>query len=190
MKIIFGLGNPDKKYENTYHNVGFLFASSLAEDFNINFVKKSNLKSEVAEIIIDKQEICNKFDINKKTDGKEKIVLVKPQTYMNLSGEAVYLVMKKYGAKLEDIVIVLDDIDLPVGKLRIRDSGSAGTHNGLRNIVTKLASTEFKRVRIGIDSTPRLDLIDYVLSNISNENKLKINETINSAKKVLFERLI
>ena len=189
MKIIFGLGNPDKKYENTYHNIGFLFVDSLAHDFNINFSKKASLKSEIAETKIEMQDICNLYNIKCKENSLEKVVLVKPLTYMNLSGDAVRLVMKKYGAKLEDILIVLDDIDLPCGKFRIRESGSAGTHNGLRNIVQILANTNFKRVRIGIDSTPRLDLIDYVLSNISKENKEKINDAINLAKKDLFSRL-
>ena len=109
---------------------------------------------------------------------------------MNLSGNAVKAVMKKYGAKLEDIIVALDDIDLMVGKFRIREKGSAGTHNGLRNIVQVLASTEFMRVRIGIDSENRGELIDYVLSNIKTENLVEIKKTINDAKKSLFERII
>ena len=190
MKIIFGLGNPEKKYFNTYHNVGFLFADSIADDFGAEFKFKNSLNSEIAEINISKQEICEILDINKKGVGNEKIILVKPHTYMNLSGNAVRAVMKKYGAKLEDIIIALDDIDLMVGKFRIREKGSAGTHNGLRNIVSQLASGEFMRVRIGIDSENRGELIDYVLSNIKNENLIEIKKTITDAKKSLFERII
>ena len=190
MKIIFGLGNPEKKYFNTYHNIGFLFADSIADDLGVEFKFKSSANSEIAEINITKQELCEIFGVNKQASGNEKIILVKPHTYMNLSGDAVRAVMKKYGAKLEDIIVVLDDIDLMIGKFRIRDKGSAGTHNGLRNIVERVGCGDFMRVRIGIDSENRGELIDYVLSNISSENLIEINKTINEAKKSLIERII
>ena len=190
MKIIFGLGNPEKKYFNTYHNVGFLFVDSIADDFGIEFKFKNSLNAEIAEINISKQEICDIFEVNKKCDGNEKVILVKPHTYMNLSGDAVRAVMKKYGAKLSDIIVALDDVDLMIGKFRIREKGSAGTHNGLRNIVERVGSGDFLRVRIGIDSENRGELIDYVLSNIRSENLTEIKKIINDAKKSLFERII
>ena len=190
MKIIFGLGNPERKYFNTYHNVGFLFVDSIASDLNAEFKFKQSLNSEIAEVNMSKQQICDAFNINKKISGNEKIILVKPHTYMNLSGQAVRQVMKKYGAKLEDIIVALDDIDLMVGKFRIRERGSAGTHNGLRNVVQELSSGEFMRVRIGIDSENRGELIDYVLSNMRAENLSAIKTTINDAKKSLFERIM
>ena len=190
MKIIFGLGNPEKKYFNTYHNVGFLFVDSIADDLGAEFKFKSSVNSEIAEINISRSELCDILAIGKRGEGAEKIILVKPHTYMNLSGEAVRQVMKKYGAKLEDIIVALDDVDLMVGKFRIREKGSAGTHNGLRNIVDRVASTEFMRVRIGIDSENRGELIDYVLSNIRTENLSEIKKTISDAKKALFERII
>ena len=188
MKIIFGLGNPEKKYFGTYHNIGFMFLDSLADDLGLIFSEKKSLKSAVCELTLEKAEICEIFGINKK-QGKEKIVFVKPLTYMNLSGDAVKLVMKKYNAKLDDIVVVLDDVDLPVGSFRFREKGSAGTHNGLRDIVSKVG-TDFKRIRIGINSEENENLLDYVLKNISKQNLSLINDAILQCKKLLFEKIL
>ena len=109
---------------------------------------------------------------------------------MNLSGDAVKAAMKKYGAKIEDVIVCVDDVDLPAGKFRIREHGSAGTHNGLRNITERVASENFMRVRIGMDSSQRGELIEYVLSDISSENKNLIENAINEAKIALFERIL
>lgn len=190
MKILVGLGNPEKKYFKTYHNIGFMCIDSLAEDFNLNFTFKNSLNAEISEIIIDKKDICNILDIKKQVCGKEKIVFVKPHTYMNLSGQAIKAVMKKYGAKIEDVIVFVDDVDLPAGKFRIREHGSAGTHNGLRNITELLASENFMRVRIGMDSAERGNLIDYVLSDISSENEKLIKNAIKEAKIALFEKIL
>ncbi|MBO4412398.1 MAG: aminoacyl-tRNA hydrolase [Clostridia bacterium] len=188
MKIIFGLGNPEKKYFNTYHNIGFMFLESLADDFGLKFTEKSSLKSQVCELTLQKEEICEILEISKK-QGKEKFVFVKPLTYMNLSGDAVRLVMKKYNASLEDIVVVLDDVDLPVGSFRFREKGSAGTHNGLRDIVAK-NGTDFKRLRIGIGSAENKNLLEYVLKPISKENLTLVEDAINESKKFLFEKIL
>lgn len=190
MKIIVGLGNPEKKYFNTYHNIGFMCVDSIAEDLGLNFSFKNALNSEIAEIIINKSELCKLYNIKKSVDGKEKLILLKPHTYMNLSGDAVKAAMKKYGAKIEDVIVCVDDVDLPAGKFRIRERGSAGTHNGLRNITERVASENFMRVRIGMDSSQRGELIDYVLSDISSENKNLIENAINEAKITLFERIL
>lgn len=182
IKLIVGLGNPDKKYFDTYHNIGFCFIDKLSSKLDIK-VKKKECKSLTGEGFIEREE----QQIDPKTGKiqtkiiKEKIILAKPQTYMNLSGEAVLELVKKYKFSLDEILIVLDDIDIEAGTYRYRENGSGGTHNGLRNIVQILKSQEFKRIRIGIGKDERMDLADYVLSKISKENKEKINEAMERA---------
>ena len=182
IKLIVGLGNPDKKYFDTYHNIGFCFIDKLSSKLDIK-VKKKECKSLTGESFIEKEE----QQIDPKTGKiqtkiiKEKIILAKPQTYMNLSGEAVLELVKKYKFSLDEILIVLDDIDIEAGTYRYRENGSGGTHNGLRNIVQLLKSQDFKRIRIGIGKDERMDLADYVLSKISKENKEKINEAMERA---------
>ena len=148
MKIIVGLGNPEGKYTNTYHNVGF---SVL--DF---FAKKNGLK-------------FNKNKCRAILAFGDDFILAKPQTYMNLSGDSVYELKKYFKVPLSDILIVLDDIDLPKGKIRFRMAGSAGTHNGLRDIVNKVGSTP--RLKIGIGRDENMNLADYVLSTIDSKSK-------------------
>jgi PTH1 family peptidyl-tRNA hydrolase len=172
LKLIVGLGNPGKEYEKTYHNIGFCFVDKLAEKLDIE-IKKQTCKSLIGEV---------KFQTK---DGLEKIILAKPETYMNLSGEAVVALKNKYKIKDEDIYIISDDIDLPVGKYRYRESGSAGTHNGLKNIIQLLGAENFKRIRIGIGKDEKMDLADYVLSKVSQENSEKIDKTIEEAIKFL-----
>lgn len=182
IKLIVGLGNPDKKYFDTYHNIGFCFIDKLSAKLDIK-VKKKECKSLTGEGFIEKEE----QQIDPKTGKiqtkitKEKIILAKPQTYMNLSGEAVLELVKKYKFSLDEILIVLDDIDIEAGTYRYRENGSGGTHNGLRNIVQLLKSQDFKRIRIGIGKDERMDLADYVLSKVSKENKEKINEAMERA---------
>ncbi len=182
IKLIVGLGNPDKKYFDTYHNIGFCFIDKLSAKLDIK-VKKKECKSLTGEGFIEREE----QQIDPKTGKiqtkiiKEKIILAKPQTYMNLSGEAVLELVKKYKFSLDEILIVLDDINIEAGTYRYRENGSGGTHNGLRNIVQLLKSQEFKRIRIGIGKDERMDLADYVLSKISKENKEKINEAMERA---------
>ena len=182
IKLIVGLGNPDKKYFDTYHNIGFCFIDKLSSKLDIK-VKKKECKSLTGEGFIEREE----QQIDPKTGKiqtkiiKEKIILAKPQTYMNLSGEAVLELVKKYKFSLDEILIVLDDIDIEAGTYRYRENGSGGTHNGLRNIVQLLKSQDFKRIRIGIGKDERMDLADYVLSKISKENKEKINGAMERA---------
>ena len=154
MKLIVGLGNPDKKYFKTYHNTGF-----NAVDF---FVKQQGLSFSTKKC---KAEIC-------KGDG---FIVAKPQTYMNLSGDSVYELKKYFKIALSDILIVYDDIDLPKGKIRFRLAGSAGTHNGLRDIVNKVGITP--RLRLGIGRDERMDLKDYVLSNLDEASQVIMKET-------------
>ena len=145
MTIFIGLGNPGKEYQNTYHNVGFKVIDELSRRFDIKLSKKG----------------CKAVYGEGKIDGK-KIMLVKPQTYMNLSGECVVMLKNKF--KDANLIVIADDIDLEKGKLRFRLHGSGGTHNGLRNIVSFIGE-DFARLRVGI-GRPQGDLKDFVLSNM------------------------
>ena len=144
MNIVVGLGNPEQKYKNTYHNVGFAVLDALAKKLNIEF-SKQKYKALVGEGVF----------------NGEKLLLVKPQTYMNLSGESVVILKEKF--KDARIIVVVDDIDLPKGNIRYREHGSAGTHNGLRSIVSYIGQ-DFERIKVGIGRDISLDLADYVLS--------------------------
>ena len=162
--IIVGLGNPGKEYENTLHNAGYTVVEKIAERLN----KRINLIG------------CNSL-LSVSERGGEKLVLAKPLTYMNLSGEAVKSLVAKYADKsLEKLIVIYDDIDLPRFAIRVRASGSAGTHNGMRSVVEKLGSTDFIRVRMGV-GRPDGDLKDYVLSTFSKEDKARFDETASFA---------
>lgn len=149
--LIVGLGNPGKKYEQTRHNVGFLILDELAEELGVSFSEKSRLKAEVAET---------------EHEGK-KVILAKPTTFMNLSGDAIASIATKYGIDYDQIVVVYDDVALPFGKLRIRKGGSAGGHNGIKHTIQRIGE-DFWRFRFGVDKTPeRWELKDWVLSKFS-----------------------
>ncbi len=156
MYLIAGLGNPTKKYEGTRHNVGF----------------------ETVDIIADSQGIALSSNKHKAVYGQgfiggEKVILAKPQTFMNLSGEAIRALVDFYKIEPDHVLIISDDIDLPLGQLRIRQKGSAGGHNGLKNIIAHLGSQDFPRIKIGIGSKPEgWDLADYVLSKYSKEDRV------------------
>ncbi len=160
MKIVVGLGNPGREYEKTLHNLGFMAIDLVAEELRCDFTKKSALKSLVAETFV----------------SGEKVILVKPLTFMNLSGEAVRAVVDFYKIELNNVVVIYDDIDIDVGTVRFKPSGSGGTHNGMRNIILHLNATDFARIRIGSKKEdPEISLIDYVLSNIP-KNKAELYE--------------
>lgn len=144
MVIVVGLGNPEKKYDGTYHNIGFAVVDAFSKKHSIS-VEKNKFKAVVGE----------------KNINGQKVLIVKPQTYMNLSGESVVLFREKF--KDARIIVVVDDIDLPKGEIRYREHGSAGTHNGLRSIVSYIGQ-DFERLKIGIGRDISLDLADYVLS--------------------------
>ncbi len=153
MYVIVGLGNPGKQYENTRHNVGFNVIDILAKENGISVTK-----------------IKHKALIGEGRIGNEKVLLVKPQTYMNLSGETLIDIYNYYKVDLSNIVVVYDDIDLDVGKIRIRKKGSGGTHNGMRSIIKCLGSNEFPRVRVGVSKPlPGQDLANFVLSRFKKE---------------------
>lgn len=149
MYVIAGLGNPGKKYENTRHNMGFLVVDVLADRFGIN-VNKIKHKALVG-------------------DGRiagEKVLLVKPQTYMNLSGESLGEIVRYYNIPDENLIVVYDDMDIETGALRIRKKGSAGGHNGMKSIVSHVGSDLFPRVRVGIGGSGNLDWKDFVLGKV------------------------
>lgn len=164
-------GNPGKEYEKTRHNVGFRAIDKLAEMLKINMSK-------------------NKFDaiIGEGHINGEKIMLVKPQTYMNLSGSSISQILDFYKLEPQDIVVIYDDIDIQIGKIRIRKSGSSGTHNGMRNIISMIASEDFPRVRIGTDKPKaQMNLADYVLTPFLKEEEELINIGISSAAEAVLK---
>ena len=173
MKLVIGLGNPEDKYKKTYHNVGFMAVDRLAEKLGITFTKK----------------MCEGLVAETHING-EKVFLVKPQTYMNLSGICVNKMMQKYKIIPQEVFVFVDDIDLPLGKIRYRESGSAGTHNGLKSIVNETGSTNFKRIKIGIGRDEKFEnLADFVLSRIPDDKMEIIKNEINEAIELLFVKI-
>lgn len=163
-KLIVGLGNPGSRYSKTRHNLGFMVADKLKERFGFPPWKKQN-RSRVTSGVYPGYQLY----------------LAKPQTYMNLSGNAVLSLMTKYRLKRHEILVVLDDLALPFGTIRFRQRGSDGGHNGLAHIIEKLGSREIERLRIGIDQPPlEIDPADYVLTGFTTEQRLKLPEIINT----------
>ena len=162
MYVIVGLGNPGARYAETKHNIGFITVDYLAEKLGIKINK-----------------IKHKAIIGEGSIGGEKVLLVKPQTFMNLSGQSVMDIVNFYKVAASNLIVIYDDIDLPVGKVRIRPNGSSGTHNGMRNIIYLVNNQEFPRVRIGVGKQPDyMDLADYVLTRFNNEERPLIEEAI------------
>lgn len=162
MKLIVGLGNPEGKYTNTYHNTGFNTVDFFAKTHDLKF-STNKCRAEIAK--------------------GEGFILAKPTTYMNLSGDSVYELKKYFKVPLSDILIVFDDIDIEKGKIRFRQAGSAGTHNGLRDIVNKVGITP--RLRIGIGRDKTMDLADYVLSNVDQASKPIMQQSYQNASELI-----
>ena len=158
---LIGLGNPGKKYSQSRHNIGFLLLENLANKYNSNFLLKEKLKSS-----------CSEFKIN---GSSYRLFL--PNTFMNNSGDAVRAIVDWYKINLDQVFIIVDDKDLPLGKIRFRKKGGSGGHNGLKSIIEKLQTENFNRIRIGIGSPPSIkgrnnfNTISHVLGNISTEEK-------------------
>ena len=164
MFVIAGLGNPGKKYENTRHNMGFLVVDRLAEKNNIK-VNKIKHKALVGDGFI----------------SGRKALLVKPQTYMNLSGESLREVMAYYNVPIEKLIVVYDDMDLDIGSLRIRKKGSAGSHNGMKSVIYQLQTDQFPRIRVGIGTSGNADWKDFVTGKISGGEAKLLSETVRTA---------
>jgi PTH1 family peptidyl-tRNA hydrolase len=162
MYIIAGLGNPTKEYENTRHNIGFMAIDYLADKYGISLL-----------------ECKHKALMGKGVINGNKVVLVKPLTYMNLSGEAIRSVIDYYKVdETEELIVIYDDISLDVGQLRIRKKGSAGGHNGIKNIIAHLGHDTFKRIKIGVGEKPKgYDLADYVLGHFTGDELKIMNES-------------
>lgn len=164
--IVVGLGNPEKKYTLTRHNSGFLCVDELAEKYSID-IKKLKFKSLCADAVID----------------GHRCIILKPQTYMNNSGEAIIECAKFYKIPPEKIIVIFDDISLDVGQMRIRRKGSAGSHNGIKSIVNHLGSTEFPRIKIGVGKKPHpeYDLAAWVLGEFSKDDQKNLKPVLNNA---------
>ncbi len=165
MYLIAGLGNPGKEYENTRHNAGFMVIDRLADMLGCQ-VNGRKFRGFVGDGRI----------------GGEKVVLLKPQTYMNLSGESVRAAMDFYKTEPDHLIVIYDDISLDVGSVRVRAKGSAGGHNGMKNIIACLGTQEYPRVRVGIGDKPaRMDLADYVLSHFTKKETELLEEAVRNA---------
>ena len=168
MYMIAGLGNPKREYDNTRHNIGFALIDALADQYNISVMDMKH------------KALTGKGMIN-----GQKVILVKPLTFMNLSGESIRPIVDYYKIDVSsELIVISDDISLPPGQIRVRKKGSAGGHNGLKNIIQHLGSEEFQRIRIGVGEKPAgYDLADYVLGHFSKEEQPLIREGIEKAMK-------
>ncbi len=173
MKLIAGLGNPGSEFAQTRHNIGFEVIDAFAE---ANHIALDQLKFNA--------------QFGKGVINGEAVLLVKPLTYMNLSGEAIQPLMNFYKLSIEDLLVVYDDMDLPVGKIRLRQKGSAGGHNGIKSIIQHSGTQEFKRVRIGIGRpNGRQPVVDYVLKRFDEEDQKVMGDAIDKARKACEEWL-
>lgn len=166
MYIIAGLGNPGKEYINTRHNVGFGVIDILADKYNISVL-----------------ELRSKALVGKGMMEGRRVILVKPLTYMNLSGESIRPIVDYYKADAEqELIVISDDVSLPPGGLRIRKRGSAGGHNGLKNIIRQMGTENFTRIRLGVGEKPRnYDLADWVLGHFNGEERKAVDEAADRA---------
>lgn len=166
MKLFIGLGNPGAQYENTRHNAGFMTMDVLAKNLNLDF----------------NQEKFSACFAKGKIQG-EDIILLKPTTYMNNSGLALRQCLDFYKLSMDDVVVIYDDVDLPVGKLRLRQQGSAGGHNGIKSIIQCGGTNHFNRVRVGVGKDAKIPMIHWVLSKFRQEEWLDLQSAIDSAAK-------
>ena len=180
MKMIVGLGNPGDEYKNTRHNIGYIFIDHFAQKYNA-IIDKKKFNGLYTEVSI----------------NGEKVILVKPLSYMNLSGEVVSKFVNYYKIDLNDLLIINDDLDLPLGKIRLRESGSSGGHNGLKNIALHLGTEDFKRLKIGISNDRLMDTKDYVLGKFSKDDievldnlKETVDNILDDFIEIDFERLM
>ena len=168
MKIVIGLGNPGNKYAKTRHNVGFAVIDKFVESCNVGLSEKSR-DSVISKCVVDGEEL----------------LFVKPQLFMNLSGGPTKRIIEKYNCSLDEILVVLDDINIPLGKIRIRERGSSGGHNGLKSISNHLRTTHFSRLRIGVGNSLSGNTKDFVLSRFAKEENDVMQVSLEKACKVI-----
>lgn len=161
MKLVVGLGNIGKEYENTRHNIGFMGVDRIADFFHVSFDKKK-YNGSYAEI----------------TYNGEKVLLLKPEKYMNLSGEVIAPFMHFYKISMEDLLVISDDLDMPTGKIKFKYKGSSGGHNGLKDIEKHLKTQEYKRLKIGISNNKEIETKNYVLGKFREEEKCVLEEAL------------
>lgn len=172
MKLIVGLGNPGREYENTRHNIGFMCLDKMAEYLKVNF-DSNKFSGSYAQV----------------NYNGEKIILLKPGKYMNLSGEVIRDFVKFFKISVEDVLIICDDLDTAVGTYRLRYKGSSGGHNGLKNIELHLGTKEYKRIKIGISNNKLIDTKDYVLGKFTKDEKKLIQPIIDKMPNILEDYL-
>lgn len=173
MYLIVGLGNPENEYSHTRHNMGFDTINQIAKNNNIQ-ITKNKFKGILENTIIQNQ----------------KVILLKPQTYMNLSGQSVKEVAEFYNLKPEEIIVIYDDIDIEKGHIKIRKKGGAGSHNGMKSVVEELQSTEFARIRVGIGQPEfKSDMINYVIGKVPQEEQEILQKGVETAAKAVEEIL-
>lgn len=164
MKLVVGLGNPGKKYEGTRHNTGFIVVDEWAVQHNETF-DRSAMQGDYFGTRV----------------NNEKVLFVKPTTFMNLSGDCVYNFMHYYKLALEDLLVIYDDMDMPVGRLRLRQKGSAGGHNGMKDIIKKVGSSEIQRMKLGIGHPEHDSVVNHVLSRFPKEDHATMLQTVDQA---------
>lgn len=171
MYLIVGLGNPEEEYSKTRHNMGFDTVNKIAKEYNINF-NKNKFKGIYGTGIIE----------------NEKVILLKPQTYMNLSGESIIQIMNFYKMKPDELIIIYDDIDIEPSHIKIRKKGGAGSHNGMKSVVSMLGTEEFTRIRVGIGCPEnKRQMIDYVIGKISEDELKILSQGTTQAKDAVIE---
>jgi len=174
MYVILGIGNPGKQYENTKHNIGFISLDFLAASLGIQINK-----------------IKHKALIGEGTIGGEKVLLVKPQTYVNLSGESAGEILRFYKVPPENLIVIYDDVNLAAGRVRIRPKGSDGGHNGIKSILYHLKSDQFPRIRLGVgQKPPEYDLADWVLSKFTDEEIKVLSKTVDKVPDMVREIIV
>ena len=167
MKVVVGLGNPGAKYEQTKHNIGFMCLDYYANKHGLTFKFNRKFNAEIAK--------------------QGDLLLVKPQTFMNLSGDSVKSVLSYFDVELEDMLVIYDDLDLPLARLRLREQGGPGGHNGIKSIIERLGTDSFKRLRIGIDANPMMEAKDYVLSKFTKDELNQVVNAANSTKDIILQ---
>ncbi|WP_096190469.1 aminoacyl-tRNA hydrolase [Evansella halocellulosilytica] len=171
MKLIVGLGNPGAKYDGTRHNVGFEVIDRCQQQLSIE---------------LDQSKFKGAFGYRK--IGEEKIFLLKPLTYMNLSGESIVPLMNFYKIRIDELLVIYDDLDLPPGAIRLRQKGGHGGHNGIRSIISQLGTDKFKRIRVGIGRPPQGQAVpNYVLSGFQEEERAEVDQAVEKATEAVEE---